>query len=170
MVKVVKKSQDEFNAFKTKAGRTVYDGGGVLPDIEIEETKSATITDAVVKSDAIFNFATQWYYKNPTISGIPTITDIDYAAFKTFLKQEKITLDTETNKALKNVLETAKRKNGYSNCCRIQAIGVGHRTKSRIRIGQKQEPNQKTDSGRFNYTLPISRRFISILHKRKLRN
>ena len=25
--------------FKTKAGRTVYDGGGVLPDVEIEETK-----------------------------------------------------------------------------------------------------------------------------------
>ena len=108
--KAVKKSQNEFNAFKTKAGRTVYDGGGVLPDIEIEETKMATVTDAVVKNDAIFNFATQWFYKNPTVSGIPTITDADYAAFKAFLKQEKITLDTETNKALKNVLETAKKE------------------------------------------------------------
>lgn len=108
--KAIKKSQNEFNAFKTKAGRTVYDGGGVLPDIEIEETKVATVTDAVVKNDAIFNFATQWYYKNPTVSGIPTITDADYAAFKAFLKQEKITLDTETNKALKNVLETAKKE------------------------------------------------------------
>ena len=108
--KAIKKSQNEFNAFKTKAGRTVYDGGGVLPDIEIEETKTATITDAVVKNDAIFNFSTQWYYKNPTVSGIPTISDTDYAAFKAFLKQEKITLDTETNKALKNVLETAKKE------------------------------------------------------------
>lgn len=105
-----KKSQTEFNAFKTKAGRTVYDGGGVLPDVEIEETKMATITDAVVKSDAIFNFATQWFFKNPTVSGIPTISDSDYNAFKSFLKQEKITLDTETNKALKNVLETAKKE------------------------------------------------------------
>ena len=35
--KLSKKSQDEFNAFKTKAGRTVYDGGGVLPDIEIKK-------------------------------------------------------------------------------------------------------------------------------------
>ena len=108
--KAIKKSQNEFNAFKTKAGRTVYDGGGVLPDIEIEETKMATVTDAVVKNDAIFNFSTQWYYKNPTVSGIPTISDTDYAAFKAFLKQEKITLDTETNKALKNVLETAKKE------------------------------------------------------------
>lgn len=108
--KAIKKNKTEFTAFKTKSGRTVYDGGGVLPDIEIEETKTATITDAVVKSDAIFNFATQWYFKNPTVSGIPTISDADYAAFKAFLKQEKITLDTETNKALKNVLETAKKE------------------------------------------------------------
>ena len=78
--------------------------------MEIEETKMATITDAVVKTDAIFNFATQWYYKNPTVSGIPTISDADFIAFKTFLKQEKISLDTETNKALKNVLETAKKE------------------------------------------------------------
>ena len=108
--KAIKKSQKEFNAFKTKSGRTVYDGGGVLPDIEIEETKTATITDAIVNNDAIFNFATQWYYKNLTISGIPTISDADYIAFKSFLKQEKITIDTETNKALKNVLETAKKE------------------------------------------------------------
>ena len=108
--KAIKKNQTEFTAFKTKAGRTVYDGGGVLPDMEIEETKMATITDAVVKTDAIFNFATQWYYKNPTVSGIPTISDADFIAFKAFLKQEKISLDTETNKALKNVLETAKKE------------------------------------------------------------
>ena len=108
--KAIKKNQTEFTAFKTKAGRTVYDGGGVLPDMEIEETKMATITDAVVKTDAIFNFATQWFYKNPTVSGIPTISDADFIAFKTFLKQEKISLDTETNKALKNVLETAKKE------------------------------------------------------------
>ncbi|MQP23937.1 PDZ domain-containing protein [Flavobacterium sp. LMO8] len=108
--KAIKKSQDDFNAFKTKAGRTVYDGGGVLPDIQIEETKLANITDAVTKTDAIFNFGTQWYYKNPTLNGIPTVSDADYNAFKTYLKQEKISLDTETNKALKNVLETAKKE------------------------------------------------------------
>ena len=108
--KATKKSQNEFNAFKTKAGRTVYDGGGVLPDIEIEETKTANITDAVVKNDAIFNFATQLYYKNPSLSGIPTISDADFTSFKAFLKQEKISLDTETNKALKNVLESAKKE------------------------------------------------------------
>lgn len=108
--KAIKKAQNEFNAFKTKAGRTVYDGGGVLPDVEIAATKMANSTDALLKNDAIFNFATQLYYKNPTVNGVPTVSDVDFMAFKNYLKQEKITLDTETHKALKSVLENAKKE------------------------------------------------------------
>lgn len=108
--KALKKAQSEFNSFKTKAGRTVYDGGGVLPDVEIEESKVANITDAVVKKDAIFNFATQLYYKNPTQTGTPIVSDADFFTFKAYLKQEKISLDTETTQALKNVLESAKKE------------------------------------------------------------
>ena len=108
--KAIKKSQNEFNAFKTKAGRTVYDGGGVLPDVEIEETKIANITEALNKTDAIFNFATKWYYNNLNVSGNPSISDTDFNAFKAYLKQENVSLDTETNKALKAVLESAKKE------------------------------------------------------------
>jgi carboxyl-terminal processing protease len=108
--KALKKSQNEFNAFKTKAGRTVYDGGGVLPDVEIEETKMANITEALNKTDAVFNFATKWYYNNLNLSGNPSISDTDFNAFKAYLKQENISLDTETNKALKAVLESAKKE------------------------------------------------------------
>jgi carboxyl-terminal processing protease len=108
--KAIKKMQNEFNAFKTKAGRTVYDGGGVLPDVEIASSKLANSTDVLLKNDAIFNFATQLYYKNRTIDGIPSVSDADFLAFKSYLKQEKITLDTETSKALKIVLESAKKE------------------------------------------------------------
>ena len=109
--KAIKKTQNEFNAFKTKAGRTVYDGGGVLPDVEIAATKMANSTDALLKNDAIFNFATQLYYKNPTVNGVPAVSDTDFIAFKNYLKQEKINLDSEdTHKALKTVLENAKKE------------------------------------------------------------
>ncbi len=108
--KAIKKNQTEFNAFKTRAGRIVYDGGGVLPDVEVEESKTASIVDALLKKEAIFNFGTQLYYKNPTQTGIPLVSDADFASFKTYLKQEKISLDTETNKALKSVLESAKKE------------------------------------------------------------
>ena len=109
--KATKTDASKFNAFKTKIGRTVYDGGGILPDVELEETKTSTITEALQKNDGIFNYVTYYYYKNPNLGDkIPTITDADYADFKAFLKREKISFDTETEAALKNTLEKAKKE------------------------------------------------------------
>lgn len=101
-----------YNTFKTRKGRTVYDGGGVLPDIEMEETKTSPITNALLKNDGIFQYATYYYYKNPNLgTKIPTLTDADYSDFKQFLKTQKLTFDTETEIALKNTLTTAKKEN-----------------------------------------------------------
>ena len=108
--KAIKIDQTNFNAFKTKGGRTVYDGGGVLPDVIVAETKKSSITDALVKNDAVFDFATSLYYKNPNQTGIPVISETDFTAFKTFIKQEKYSLDSETGKALKELLEKAKKE------------------------------------------------------------
>ncbi len=100
-----------FNAFKTRKGRTVYDGGGVLPDIELEEAKISPIATALIKNDGVFDYATSYYYKNPNLGDkIPTLTDADYIAFKQFLKTNKITFDTETEIALKNTLAAAKNE------------------------------------------------------------
>jgi carboxyl-terminal processing protease len=109
--KAVKMDASKFNAFKTKKGRTVYDGGGILPDVELEETKLSTIAEALQKNDGIFNYVTYYYYKNPNLGDkIPAISDADYADFKAFLKREKISFDTETEAALKNMLEKAKKE------------------------------------------------------------
>ena len=54
----------EYNKFTTKGGRTVYDGGGILPDIELETAKFSPITTALLKDNAIFDYATEYYYKN----------------------------------------------------------------------------------------------------------
>ncbi|MBW4362429.1 S41 family peptidase [Flavobacterium taihuense] len=100
-----------YNAFKTRKGRTVYDGGGISPDIEMEETKTSPIANALLKNDGIFNYATQYYYKNQNLgSKIPVITDADYADFKQFLKTQKFSFDTDTELALKNTLATAKKE------------------------------------------------------------
>ena len=100
-----------FNAFKTRKGRTVYDGGGVLPDIELDETKMSPITAALLKNDGIFDYATSYYYKNPNLGDkTPVITDADYGSFKQYLKSNKISFDTETEIALKNTLAAAKNE------------------------------------------------------------
>jgi carboxyl-terminal processing protease len=109
--KAIRTEATNYNAFKTKKGRTVYDGGGIQPDIEMAETKTSPITDAVIKNDGIFNFVTNYYYQNPTLGDkIPTITDVDFANFKAFLKKSNFNFDTESELALKNTLAAAKKE------------------------------------------------------------
>jgi carboxyl-terminal processing protease len=109
--KAVRTDASKYNAFKTKKGRTVYDGGGIQPDIELAETKLSTISEVLQRNDGIFNYVTYYYFKNPTLGDkIPTLTDADFNDFKTFLKKEKFTFDTETELALKNTLEKAKKE------------------------------------------------------------
>jgi carboxyl-terminal processing protease len=107
----IKTEEKNYNAFKTRKGRTVYDGGGIQPDIELDETKLSPIANALVKNDGIFNYATSYYYKNPSLGDkIPVFSDADYADFKQFLKVQKFSFDTETEIALKNTLAAAKKE------------------------------------------------------------
>ena len=100
-----------YMAFKTRKGRTVYDGGGIQPDVELEEAKLSPITEALQKNDGIFNYVTAYYYKNPNLGDkIPTISDADFLDFKQYLKTQKFTFDTETELALKNTLAVAKKE------------------------------------------------------------
>jgi carboxyl-terminal processing protease len=109
--KAIRTEEKNYNAFKTKKGRTVYDGGGILPDVEMEETKLSSITEALQKNDGIFNYATHFYYKNPSFGDkTPNLTDADFADFKAFLKREKVAFDTETEVALKTMMEKAKKE------------------------------------------------------------
>ncbi len=110
--KAIRTEAKNYNAFQTKKGRTVYDGGGILPDVVLENTKTSAIADALQKNDGIFNYATYYYYKNPTLGDkTPILTDADIVDFKAFLKREKIAFDTESELALKNMLEKAKKEN-----------------------------------------------------------
>lgn len=109
--KAIRTEATQYNAFKTKKGRTVYDGGGILPDVELAETKTSAIAAALQKGDGIFNYATYYYFKNPAMGEkIPAVTDADFADFKAFLKREKFSFDTETELALKATLEKAKKE------------------------------------------------------------
>jgi carboxyl-terminal processing protease len=105
------REEKKYTAFKTKKGRTVYDGGGILPDIVLKETKLSPIAEALEKNDAIFNFATHYYYKNPNLgNSIPNISESDFQDFKEYLKSNTFSFITETQLALKKTLDVAKKE------------------------------------------------------------
>ena len=59
-----KQQKKDYKAFKTKNGRTVFDGGGVSPDIATENKKSSDFIEGLVKSDLIFDFANNYSHNN----------------------------------------------------------------------------------------------------------
>lgn len=97
----------EFNKFKTRNGRTVEDGGGVMPDIEIASSKSNALTDALMQNNIIFDFATDFYYKNAFASTSDfSFSESNYNDFKKFVEGKDFTFKTETE----NLLEEALNK------------------------------------------------------------
>ena len=86
--KVPKFSDKGINAFKTENGRTVYDGGGVMPDVEINTTDRNETTEELIKSKAIFNFVTQYYYANSKLNALSDFkyNSSDFNQFKDYLK------------------------------------------------------------------------------------
>ena len=109
----VRTKQENYNAFTTKNGRKVFDGGGVFPDEAIDISKNSAITKAILGNLSIFEFATKFYYENTTINDINTfkVTDAHFKDFRSYLKTSDFTFETSTEKALKKALEISKTEN-----------------------------------------------------------
>jgi carboxyl-terminal processing protease len=107
----VRTKQENYNEFKTKNGRKVFDGGGVFPDKDLSVSKKSSITNAIINDYLIFDFATKYYYSHK-IEDINTfkITDADFSDFKNYLKTHSFSFETDTEKALKKVMETAREE------------------------------------------------------------
>ena len=108
----VRVKQKDYNEFKTKKGRKVFDGGGVFPDEALDYTKNSAITNAILTNQSIFDYATKYYY-NHKIDDINTfkLTDSDFSDFKDFLKSTNFSFETETENSLSKAMEIAKTEN-----------------------------------------------------------
>lgn len=95
----IRKDAKEYNAFKTKGGRTVYDGGGILPDVELKSAVFSPITTALLKDNAIFDYATKYYYSHQMTDWKNfKFTEADFQDFLKFLKDNNFEYETETEK------------------------------------------------------------------------
>jgi len=114
---VPKFSDKKVNSFKTKNGRTVYDGGGIEPDIKLKTVERTNATKALLKSDAFFNYTTNYYYNNANVASSKEFifVDADYRDFLNFLNSEDVSFETNTEKILGQALEVAETDGYKSN-------------------------------------------------------
>ncbi|HET8860401.1 S41 family peptidase [Marivirga sp.] len=99
--------------FKTRAGRIVYDGGGVSPDHAVINKGYAPITIQLIKKGFIFDFATEYYYENTDLNPDPTafvVSDDLYNKFTTWVSGKDYSYTTATEETIKELKETANNE------------------------------------------------------------
>ena len=138
----VRKDAKEYNSFKTKGGRKVYDGGGILPDIELETSEFSPVTTALLKDNAIFDFATEYYYSHQ-LSDLQSFkfTDADFQNFISFLKQNNFEYETETEKEFAEALRRAEDDDMQQDISASynQLMGAIDKAKDKAVVSKKAE-------------------------------
>uniref|UniRef100_UPI0040474B12 S41 family peptidase n=1 Tax=Algoriphagus sp. TaxID=1872435 RepID=UPI0040474B12 len=92
-------------AFKTANGRIVLDGAGIEPDEKVTEKSYAPISYTLVAGNHVFDYATTFFYNNPTIASPSTfeVSEEIYADFKKFLVGKEYDYTTYTEKSVQDM-------------------------------------------------------------------
>ncbi|MBR4913437.1 MAG: S41 family peptidase [Bacteroidales bacterium] len=103
-------------AYKTKNGRTVYDKGGVEPDVAVPEERVPEVLSALIEEQAIFDFANDYRAKHETIPEADKffVDDALYNEFLQYLKTNKYTYTTALEKKLEELKSAAEEEKSFS--------------------------------------------------------
>ncbi len=114
---VVKVADSLMHEFKTKANRSVYDGGGVYPDIFVKQEHFANITQTLVSKLLIFDYATQFRNTHNSIGDVRTfhLTDNEYSDFVKFLSTKNYSYTTGTEKLITNLKAEATKEKQFTD-------------------------------------------------------
>ena len=92
--------EDKRAQFKTKNGRTVLDGGGVLPDLILEKQTYDAFTQALIDQYEIFEFVNQHF---AGVDSLPNLAEYKFEAwndFKDYLNASNFEYKTASEKSL----------------------------------------------------------------------
>jgi carboxyl-terminal processing protease len=103
--------------FKTTRGRKVYDGGGIDPDILTEGFEAATITQVLYTNGYLFDYATLYASKHPTLPNPMefSLTDSEYNDFVLWMKTKSYSYRSSVELQLAELTEEAKRERFYDD-------------------------------------------------------
>jgi carboxyl-terminal processing protease len=110
---VAKLADSLITEYKTKSGRSVYDGSGVFPDVFIKPLKYSLLTRTLVSGFHVFDYATQYHQTKPKMSAAKTfkLSDAEYEDFVKFLSTRTYNYKSGTEKLLNDLLAEAKKEN-----------------------------------------------------------
>ncbi|WP_162053690.1 S41 family peptidase [Pontibacter pamirensis] len=104
-------------AFKTANGRVVYDGGGVRPDVEVEQQAFSDITKAIASKGHYFQYANKYKAEHGAIVAAKEfkLTDKEYQDFVAYLADKDVSYRTGIESELEDVAKKAKEGKHYDD-------------------------------------------------------
>ena len=102
--------------YETKAGRPVFDGGGINPDVKMEPRKLSEVAFNLGMKMLYFDFATEFYHRNKEIPAVNDfrVNDEIYAEFKTWLESKDFDYTTDSEKMMEKLKEVADEEKYFS--------------------------------------------------------
>lgn len=111
-------SDSLITAFKTKNGRIVYDGAGILPDLQTPAQSMSDISYVLITKNYIFDYATNYVIKHPSLNASAkdfVLTDKDYDEFVAGLAGKDYTYRTNSEEALDIMRRSAEEDKYFSD-------------------------------------------------------
>lgn len=126
--------------YKTAGGRIVYDGGGIRPDIPDTMKSINQLALQLYAQGIVFDYATNYIIENPEKPEIEafSISDQSYNDFIAYVKEKNFSYETQSEKTLKSLIETAKSEKYYQIA-----------EKEFAQLSQKMKHDNETDLRRF---------------------
>lgn len=104
-------------AFKTKNGRVVYDGAGVMPDVKTPEERYENILISLISKYHIFNYATEYVLKHPQIAPANEfkLSEEEYGQFLSYLKDKDYAYKTKSELELEDLKKNAEEEKYFTD-------------------------------------------------------
>ncbi len=101
--------------FKTTHGRTVYDGGGIDPDIAVKNPEAHALAQVLFEKGFIFDFVTQYVNKHPqpVDPRTFTFTDQEYQQFQSWMKDKDYTYKSYVEYGIEQLIAEAQKEKYY---------------------------------------------------------
>ncbi len=101
--------------YKTKNGRTVLSGGGITPDVNIQEGSISRLAITLYTKNYFFDYATEYVHQHSTIASASdfSLTDAEFNQFAKWLEGKDYSYETETEEELDTLKAIAIREKYY---------------------------------------------------------
>lgn len=128
------------NEFSTKAGRKVYDGGGLDPDVITDDQYLGAVTEALVTRGLLFEYATLFVSENAPPANFRdfSLSDPQYAAFTQWLEKQGFKYATGMERSAQQLLQAARHERYY-----------GEMEQQLLQLSTQIEQNKAKDLTRF---------------------